>query len=134
MISQLLVDAILQRIGAPEDQAAELRTDDFLAHLSRHSWPGNVRELRNYLERCLALQFRPPLDELDGPQESDEGNVVVDLGQPLKAARTAWTRKFERAYLAGMLQKHDGNVTAAARAAGVDRIYFHRLLRRAGLR
>jgi transcriptional regulator of acetoin/glycerol metabolism len=34
----------------------------------------------------------------------------------------------------GLLAAHAGNVTAAARAADVERMYFHRLLQRYGLR
>lgn len=33
-----------------------------------------------------------------------------------------------------MLGRHKGNIAAAARAAGVDRAYFYRLLWRHGLR
>ena len=41
---------------------------------------------------------------------------------------------FEHAYLTDLLARHDGNVTAAARAAGIDRIHLYRLLWRNGLR
>jgi transcriptional regulator of acetoin/glycerol metabolism len=41
---------------------------------------------------------------------------------------------FEHAYLQDLLARHDGNVSAAARAAGVDRIHLYRLLWRNGLR
>lgn len=39
-----------------------------------------------------------------------------------------------RRYLEAVLEQHRGNVTAAARHAGVERESFHRLLRRHGLR
>ncbi|MCZ7683796.1 MAG: hypothetical protein M5U28_35535 [Sandaracinaceae bacterium] len=42
--------------------------------------------------------------------------------------------RFERAYLEAALERHGGNVTAAARAAGVDRVHFYRLLWRHKLR
>jgi transcriptional regulator of acetoin/glycerol metabolism len=41
---------------------------------------------------------------------------------------------FEHAYLVDILARHDGNVSAAARAAGIDRIHFYRLLWRNGLK
>ena len=37
-------------------------------------------------------------------------------------------------YLQQMLQKHEGNVAAAARASGLDRVHFYRLLWRHGLK
>jgi transcriptional regulator of acetoin/glycerol metabolism len=45
-----------------------------------------------------------------------------------------WTRYCERRYLTEILRAAENNVTAAARAAGVDRIHFYRLLWRHGLR
>jgi two-component system, NtrC family, response regulator GlrR len=41
---------------------------------------------------------------------------------------------FERRYLEELLRQHENRVSAAARAAGVDRIYFYRLLWKHGLR
>jgi DNA-binding NtrC family response regulator len=52
----------------------------------------------------------------------------------LRVARDLVVREFERTYLQAMLTEHDNNVRAAARAAGVDRIHFYRLLWRHGLR
>lgn len=34
----------------------------------------------------------------------------------------------EGAYLRGLLDRHGGNVSAAAKAAGIDRKTFHRLV------
>ncbi len=125
----ILVDHILTRMEAQDDpQAASLRSKEFLASLAQHRWTGNVRELRNYLERCLALREQMPL----GPTGDD--GPLPDLGQPLKVARERWTRALERKYVEGTLAAHQGNVTAAARTAGVDRMYFYRLLWRYGLR
>jgi DNA-binding NtrC family response regulator len=59
---------------------------------------------------------------------------MPDMAQPLKVARERWTRTFERKYVEQMLARHGNNVAAAARDAGVDRMYFYRLLWRYGLR
>jgi transcriptional regulator with PAS, ATPase and Fis domain len=126
----LLVDRIL---AAQTDaaSAAAVRTPELFVELERHLWPGNVRELRNYLERCVALREAAPL-----PSSPSGGAAapMVDLRQPLKVAREAWLRPFEHEYLERMLKEHKGNVAAAARAAGIDRITFYRLLWRHGLK
>jgi DNA-binding NtrC family response regulator len=129
----LLVERLLEGLGAAGAgrAAAGLRTPAFLAELARHAWPGNVRELRNYLERCVALEAAAPIEPgVQGPGAAPE----VDLSRPLREAREAWLRPFERRYLEGLLARHEGNITAAARAAGVDRITFYRLLWRHGLK
>jgi two-component system response regulator GlrR len=127
----LLVDAILAQLGMSEHPLADtLRTPSFRERLAAHAWPGNARELRNYLERCLVL--RAPLP----PSASAPVVDVAPAGgpEPLKVARDKWLRVFEHAYLTDLLARHDGNVSAAARAAGVDRIHLYRLLWRNGLK
>ncbi|RMH42479.1 MAG: FHA domain-containing protein [Deltaproteobacteria bacterium] len=128
----LLVAELLSRAGVDGD-AAGLVTDRFLSDLQRYNWPGNVRELRNHVDRCLALreQVPPGTDATEVPG-TDSG--AVDLTVPLRVARDECARAFERRYLQAALDHRGGNVTAAARTAGIDRVYFHRLLRRHGLR
>jgi DNA-binding NtrC family response regulator len=124
------VDQLLESLSANErPDAAALRAPEFLDELGRHAWSGNVRELRNYLERCLVLRAHAPL-ESDGASEPP----LPDLSKPLKSARESWSRTLERRYVEALLRASGGNVTAAARAAAVDRMYFYRLLWRHGLR
>jgi transcriptional regulator of acetoin/glycerol metabolism len=52
----------------------------------------------------------------------------VDL--PLRDAREQLLDWFEREYLRQLLERHAGDVPAAARSAGVDKTYIYRLLRR----
>ena len=122
----LLVANLLDRMGAAgRPEAARLGEPERLAELSRHAWPGNVRELRNHIERCLAFPFAEaafPVSAQDPP--------AIDLGRPFREARDA----FERRYLAAALERTQGNVAAAARASGLDRLTFYRLLWRRGLR
>jgi len=126
----LLIEHILQGLGAADsDAAAVVRTRELLAEAARHAWPGNVRELRNYVERCLALRQHgaaSPALAADAP--------AIDLELPLKTARDRHVRAFEHAYLRQALESAGNNVTAAARIAGIDRIYFYRLLWKYGLR
>jgi DNA-binding NtrC family response regulator len=123
----LLVERLLDDLGAGAPESAALRTGAFLTRLSRHPWPGNVRELRNHLERSLVMSEPAPL--ADAPAEG-----AIDLDRSFKVSREAWLRQFERRYLEGLLERHAGNVRAAAEAAGVDRVYFYRMLWRHGLK
>jgi DNA-binding NtrC family response regulator len=114
-----------------------LRSADFLDKVTRYAWPGNVRQLRNYIERCVALDNPDLLPNPDtSPPESMEqaAEVAIDTSQPLKLAREQCVTNFERRYLEALLAEHNDNVTAAARAAEVDRIHFYRLLWKHGLR
>ena len=53
---------------------------------------------------------------------------------PLKAARDEWNRIMEVRYLEHLMKEHGGNVTAAAKVAGVNRVHLYRLLWKHGLR
>jgi DNA-binding NtrC family response regulator len=129
----LLVEYILESLDASDrPEAAPLRTPAALASLGRHAWPGNVRELRNYVERCLTLREAIPPAAPRG--EGQQPTELLDDTRPFKEAREVWTRAFERQYLERILARHQDNVTAAARAAGLDRMYFYRLLWRHRLR
>jgi DNA-binding NtrC family response regulator len=124
----LLVEHILAAMGAAgRPEAAALRTAAFREQIARHAWPGNVRELRNFIERCLALGPVPVVDEEDVDDE-------ISWGAPIKQARDEVLRRFERRYLVELLARHPDNLSAAARAAGVDRVTLYRMMVRSGLR
>ena len=135
----LLVEHVLTTLGvadAPESEA--LRSPEFLQKLLRYSWPGNIRQLRNHLERCVALgdpNLPPGLDTCPPPPPgASPTQPLIDASEPLRVARERWTTQFERSYLQAVLARNEGSVAAAARAAGVDRIHFYRLLWKHGLR
>jgi DNA-binding NtrC family response regulator len=125
----LLIETLLRKLGALHTpEAAELLSPKGIESLCKHHWPGNVRELRNYVERYLAMGSAAPLEISD----SDVPQLNADLA--LSEARERWTRVFERRYLQQVLEEHGGNVSAAARHAGVNRVHFYRLMSKTGLR
>ncbi|HEY0476315.1 MAG TPA: sigma 54-interacting transcriptional regulator [Kofleriaceae bacterium] len=126
----LLVAAVLDDLHAGDSaMATALRGGELLPELLRHGWPGNVRELRNYVESCLVRQ-----DPAAPTAPLTTGEPEIDITLPLRDVRERWVRHVERRYLEQLLVLHGNNVSAAARAAGIDRVHLHRLLSRAGLR
>lgn len=108
--------------------------------LLEHPFPGNVRELRNLIARSCALSASDATVTLafddDGAArvQGDEGFAAL-LQLPLAQARESLLLRFDEAYLRALLEAVDGNVSEAARRAGVARSYMHRLLaRHRGLR
>jgi two-component system, NtrC family, response regulator GlrR len=127
----LLVDALVESLGNPDQARTSFQSEAFTTELARHAWPGNIRELRNYLERAL---IHPALSWPIAPPDGNEGIPCVDVSERYRTARDRWLRSFERRYLQAVLARHQNNVTEAARAAGVGRVHFYRLLAHAGLR
>jgi DNA-binding NtrC family response regulator len=54
--------------------------------------------------------------------------------QSYRETRRAYERDFERRYAEWLLSRHNGNLSAAAREARMDRKYLYELARRHGLR
>jgi DNA-binding NtrC family response regulator len=123
----VLVRAFLRDQDAREVQ--KLFTPQVLSDMGRYDWPGNVRELRNYVERAVVLRTIDPQSKRE-PSNAKAANIEV----PFTTAKDAIVEDFERAYLAELLKWSGGNISKAARKAGMDRMYLHRLLQRHGLR
>jgi DNA-binding NtrC family response regulator len=122
-----LVEEFLRAMAPPAEAAARLRGAEFLADLVRHPWPGNVRELRNHLERCLVFQDAGRLPE-------PEHAAPAPGSSPYADARRRALDEWERSYLDGLLRRFPGKVAQAAAAAGLDRAYLYKLLRKHGLK
>jgi transcriptional regulator with GAF, ATPase, and Fis domain len=130
----VLVERLLGALAARPEQAAALLSPAFLASLRRSSWPGNVRELRNHVERHLVLE--DALEAADDRGASDGGPTLpyVDARLPYAEARRRAMNAFEREYARALVDLHGGRVAGAASAAGIDRAYLHRLLKRHGVK
>lgn len=126
----LLVADHATRLQLDADDRAWLLSPPLLGELARHHWPGNLRELHGYLEGCLAL--RAP-DVIDAPCPEAPA-ITVDVDRPFHAARSACLDAFDRCYAVQLLHRHGGDVAAAARAAGLDRLALCHLLWRLGIR
>jgi transcriptional regulator with PAS, ATPase and Fis domain len=104
--------------------------------LTCHSWVGNVREFENVIERVVLLASGDIIDAADLPPEianSKKANSEVEVFSlahlPYAEAKKLAMRAFERRYLSTLLDKNGNNVSSAARAAGLDRSNFRRLLK-----
>jgi DNA-binding NtrC family response regulator len=107
-----------------------------LEKLVVHDWPGNVRELRNAIDRALALspgvaRFTDLRLGIDAIATGEAPAIRTDL--PFSEAKQQVIDAFERRYLRDVLERCDGNISAAAREAGIDRKHLRTLLVRHGL-
>ena len=74
------------------------------------------------------------LTALRRPLARTSGQVSLPgLDGPVQVLRDRWVNHLEREYLRGVLARIGGNVSAAAEAAGLDRAYVYRLIRKYGL-
>jgi transcriptional regulator with GAF, ATPase, and Fis domain len=103
---------------------------DVVAECARRPWAGNVRELRSFVERAVALGADEALRMSAPRADPVERFPPVSIDEPFKVVRERWLTHLEREYVARALERHGGNVSAVAEAAGLDRSYVHRLIRK----
>jgi DNA-binding NtrC family response regulator len=107
----------------------------WLDEARRHPWPGNVRELRNAVERAVMLRpYGQEADDVAPRAAAGPTAFAVDTSIPFKQAKQRLVDEFDRRYMSALLAEHDGNISAVARAAGVDRMSVYKLLARLGIR
>lgn len=129
----LLIDHFLAEAGHAGGHESVF-TPDALRELMAYSFPGNVRELRNVVASALALGTQPTLPSVPPPAGQEGRDMIEELfTRGYKEARSSLLQEFERRYLSEILQRSQGNVRRAARAAGMDRSYLTELLARHGL-
>jgi transcriptional regulator with PAS, ATPase and Fis domain len=121
-----------QRGGAPTRRLSTGALDALRAH----SWPGNVRELQNVIERAVLLA---PGDEITAADVALEDPLLpvdpapAEQGLPYEEAKQRVLEQFQRRYVERILGESGGNLSAAARKAGITRVALHRIVKRLGL-
>ncbi len=124
-----------------------LASPELVRELMKRPWLGNARELRNFVQRAAAfgtgqalLMSSQPSSSIDGTAaavHSGEGVEVEVASLPFegdfRTFRERWVGLGEREFLRRLLVKHDRNVSAVAKEAGLDRTYVYRMLRNHGL-
>jgi DNA-binding NtrC family response regulator len=126
----LLATIFLRRICAECGRTGVAFTPDALAAMRRYAWPGNVRQMIAIIRRAVVM--------------GDGGSIgAADLAieQPTPGSTTATAQRRrpvagsaeERNLVLETLQAQDHCVAASARALGVSRVTFYRMLARHGI-
>ncbi len=109
-------------------------SDEALAALEAYDWPGNVRELLNVLRRASLFADGEIIDA-DLVRRMIAGSIFGHVSSP--TVPSAWSEEVslaevERRHIERVLAAHDGNITRAAVALGIDRRTLQRKLKAYG--
>jgi two-component system NtrC family response regulator len=119
----LLANVFLQAFS--KDYRKEIKGfhADTLDAIASYDWPGNVRELENRVKRAVVMcegKFVAPGDlELDASRDSEVPRSLRQIRE-----------ETEKHHVKKALEKHEGNISRAARELGVSRPTFHDLMRK----
>ncbi|HZT76348.1 MAG TPA: sigma 54-interacting transcriptional regulator [Vicinamibacterales bacterium] len=122
---------LLDEIGEAHGGGTRTFTNAALALVGALAWPGNVAELRHVLERVVA-------DSADGTIQVEHLLPALRLDarppafRPAPNLREARLR-FERDYIAAVLQHHGWRMAEAAQTLGIQRPNLYRKARQLGI-
>ncbi|WP_017938226.1 sigma-54-dependent Fis family transcriptional regulator [Zestomonas thermotolerans] len=115
-----LIDRLLHKLGASEVSLDR----DLMELFGNYDWPGNIRQLEMVLRSALAM--REPGETvlgLDHLTDSLLDDLTVSCRQP------GSIRETELELIRSALERHQGNVSAAADALGISRATLYRKLK-----
>jgi DNA-binding NtrC family response regulator len=155
----LLANHYLQKFARSMQREPKRLSSDAVRALREHDWPGNVRELEHAIEHAMVLSqkdvvsaadlpfgrqgstlresgtmiaARPePASSREGSERSAANDPFADLAElPYAEAKRRLLALFDDTYTSELLRRTSGNVSEAARRAGLDRSNFRRLFKR----
>ncbi len=134
----LLANYFLDRLAQRHAHAPGL-SPGAVERLLGYAWPGNVRQLENVIEAAAVMATTAQLQAGDFPF-SDSARAVdphdfaglMDL--PLQEAKVKLMEAFERRMITDALDRHAGNVSAAARQLGIHRQSLQQKMTLLGIR
>jgi len=122
-----LVEAFARKYCEKLNRRLQTFSDQFMGKLMQYSWPGNVRELQNLIEKVIILEDESVFQNdssrfhlrsrLENEKFIEEGMMSMQY----KDAKEILLKTFERKYFEGLLEKASGNMSEAARIAGMHR-------------
>jgi DNA-binding NtrC family response regulator len=114
-------------------------SDDSLETLVNYDWPGNVRQLKNVVERLViiaddrVLDYQSLSDHWEIKRNRTRDATPETLEELKSVKRHLLENQFgqiEKAFLQKALSAVDGNITQAARRAGMQRSNFSALMKK----
>jgi transcriptional regulator of acetoin/glycerol metabolism len=115
-----MIDSVLERFGAGHISLDK----DLVELLSGYDWPGNIRQLEMVLRSALAMREEgEKVLGLDHLTDSLLDELTASCRQP------GSIRENELELIRSSLERHQGNVSAAADSLGISRATLYRKLK-----
>lgn len=133
----LLVSHLLAKVARQTDGVARNLSAQGLALLRAYDWPGNIRQLEHVLLKAHVVCQGPMVGTAELCRSAPELAVAaLDTAAPpttpqsLRAVKCAAADQAERQFVVDLLLRTRGNISAAARLAGLQRASLSRLVKK----
>lgn len=128
----LLTEHFLKIHSSRDGQLKREFSPEAISKFGEYDFPGNIRELENIVQQAILLTTETiiPPEHINVPVEPTPPGSPDDS---FREARRSAIEAFEKKYLSSALTLSRGNITHAARQAGIDRSDFSRLAKKHNL-
>ena len=127
----LLVEHFLREACLVNNVPVVTASYEAIAYLQTLPFPGNIRELKNLVERAL-LMHDPKGDKLTAADFTPPSHPAA-LPPAAPEGPAATLDDLERSAIAACIQKHNGNLSLAAKELGISRGALYRKIEKHGL-
>jgi DNA-binding NtrC family response regulator len=124
----LLADHFVKMYNTKYRKNIKTMTPNTTAKLQKYSWPGNIRELQHAIERAIIMSdtdILSPDDFFFLVQKPDIGQNIIPDDFNLD--------NVEKSVIEKAVNKHNGNISKAAKELGLTRASLYRRLEKYGL-
>ena len=124
----LLAEHFVRSYAAKYRKAVSTINPATIKKLQKYSWPGNIRELQHAIERAIIMSDADTLNPDDFfflSQKSESSNIPEPETYNLDDV--------ERGVIERVVNKHNGNISKAAKELGLTRASLYRRLEKYGL-
>jgi DNA-binding NtrC family response regulator len=140
LLTEFFAREVCHELGM-EYKHFSLQTLDLLMQMQ---WPGNVRQLQNFVRRALIFTGNSEIGPQDIAAMQGQGLEAMDALEqvqppcdvelvPYSQAKERVLQQFTSQYARQLLHKTGGNVSQAAKLAGLSRVALQKMLRRIGV-
>ncbi len=135
----LLVEHFNQQVADELDIEPRKISNQVVENLMHREWPGNTRELQNYVRRMIVFSRgeEVTLEDLGGVDGSEatqdfeqSSGFQAQEFEDYSQAKSRVINDFTERYVRRILERTGGNITRAARLAGLSRVALQKILRR----
>lgn len=121
----LLAVHFLQKLNKQYRKAIQGFSKEAISALNTYFWPGNIRELEHIIERAVIITDNTNIEKED--LHFSTRKIQTPVSASLNLEET------EKRLIEQAMDKHQGNISKAAKALGVTRSALYRRLEKHGL-
>lgn len=135
---QVLAEYYLEIYGRKYDKTIERLSQEAIDKMRNYHWPGNIRELQHTLERAVIMCDGHTLQAdgilLSAPQKSaTEETPTAAHASGEQMPPTLNIEELEKQAIRTAIEKHDGNMSKAAKELGMGRNTLYRKMEKYGI-